>query len=193
MKKLIYLLALTILLVGSIAAQSGQIQPMSSSELSNFELAGVQTAAGDYDKAQNAYLGNTFALNGANEKFSTNLTISMDYTAPGLPAYSPDQMALSGPVMSEITRGTWSLTVYQDGAYYGTLYGDIRGGGISWQTGKSDIVVSRVSEVKLRITGGMDAFGEGYEPQGSDPFLTAVTRFSDNGEAITTANLEITF
>lgn len=185
MKKLFYLTILTVLFVSGISAKSlTSVQTrnkmiISHEVLETLTLAGVQSEEGLADSGNDTRLGNTFVLTGGNENVSVSLTISMNYTAA-----EPDIER-----GNKVIGGTWTMTVYKNGVYFGVMYGSVSGGAINWQMA-DDVLISRQTDVQLDINGGLDGYANSVS-YFSDNKLSAITNFLPKGEQSIEATLDL--
>jgi hypothetical protein len=107
---------------------------------------GVETAQGNCDEPSGMCYGNTFVLNSSGEWETHHLSVSLDYSLGN--SIVRNQYAISG--------GTWSLVIYRDNAYAGTLYGTISGGDVLLTTLSSGDAVKQ-TQLNLLSTGGLGA------------------------------------
>lgn len=106
--------------------------------------AGVETNDGRCEGFTGMCYGNAFALSSFGEWETHHLTISIDYLAAGI------NPAEGFPVIS----GSWTLVVYRDNAYAGTLNGDVLGGTVLINQESS----SKHVQVNLRSVRGSGVF-----------------------------------
>jgi|GEM_PF-5583438 len=170
MKRIIYIFALVLALTGGAMAQKS-FDAQESKEISVdgfapaqniFILGGVETTKGTYDAIDEKFWSNTFSLNGKDDSTATHFTISIDHLQP-----KPGQN-------TEIVGGNWTFAVFKSGTYAGTLFGDIIGGFISWETDKTGNPVSRYTAVKVRVLGRTNDFGVEEGTVGSFTFYSEV-------------------
>lgn len=178
MKNLFYLIIVTVLFVSGIAAQS-RVEVKNQNEMTRSNLSvnrlyltGIQSAEGLDESFNDVRSGNTFVLSGGDESVSVHLTISMNYTSA-----TPDLV-----MGNKIVGGTWTLIVYKNDVYFGTLYGDVSGGEISWKTDGRDNFISRQTDVKFAIAGGLDGYEYREEESViSENILSITTNLSRRG------------
>ncbi len=101
---------------------------------------GLETSAGTLDPISGFSYGNTFVLSSTGEYDSRHLTVSIN---------SQEMFQGVG-----VTGGAWSLTVFRDGVYLGTIYGEVMSGDIENITDKEDKVIGKRTRIILRATGG---------------------------------------
>ncbi len=141
-------------------AMNGQVKLVSSSSGSGpvpSNFSGQETVGGTKDLLNNIYRNNTFVMisnDPADPANAGSLTVSLDM-APidGLPgAYN-------------IVSGNWSLTVFREGNYVGSLYGEISRGRVTDTlnnlTGET---LQRKIKARIRIKGGIGSY-ENIRPQ----------------------------
>ncbi len=117
-------------------------------------LTGIETAQGTYDPLTNMVYGNSFVLNNFEGSETHLFTISLDYSRTV--DYSCEHCdALS---RFPVTGGSWSLVVFRNNVYTGTLFGKISGGAIDAVTANGDEPVFRQMQVDLQATGGLKSF-----------------------------------
>ena len=188
MNRILMLLTMVLILAGVAVGQSLATKDRSTGDRTDpvivmfgpgVSLMGVQNTPGTYDFLNDKCWGNTFVLNGSGEWFTSHLTVTMDYIS-GQP--NPD-----GGNM--ISYGTWTMTIYKEGAYFGTLYGEIASGDIAWRINpKTGIIDGRSTEAYLRVLGTVDGMSKLWQEPGLLR-LDADTRL-DGVRAVTTATLD---
>lgn len=109
---------------------------------------GVETAAGTCEAVSMNCYGNTFALNSYGEWETYHLTVSLDYL--GIANHNGNGMGITG--------GTWSLVVYRENGYAGTLYGKVQEGSLNIITDSKGVEVSKQVQAQLISTGGLGIF-----------------------------------
>lgn len=191
MNRILILLTLVLIFAGAAGGQSpsardrltgDRADPISVMFGPGVSLLGVQNNPGTYDFLNDKCWGNTFVLNGSGEWFTSHLTVTMDYIS-GQP--NPD----SGNMIS---YGTWTMTIYKEGAYFGTVYGEVASGDILWRTNpKTGLIDGRNTDAYLRILGTVDGMSKVWQEPGLLR-LNADTRL-DGVRAVTTATLDSDF
>ena len=109
---------------------------------------GVETSKGTLEPATGIYYGNTIVMNSFGRRETYCLTVSVDYSTI---QFVPGNYIVSG--------GTWSLVVFRDNAYAGTIYGNVSGGNVLVSTNLSDDPTQQM-QINLEATGGMGVFNE---------------------------------
>jgi hypothetical protein len=181
MKTAFFTIILIALSVGLVSAQKN-IASSRTSLAPGVTLMGIQAAPGSYDDADKKVWGNTFILNGSGEWFSVHMTISMDY-AEGIPNYKEG---------NAISLGTWSMVVYRENSYYGTAYGDVIDGLITWQLNpKTGVIEKRNTDALLRTLGSID--GLTTFPNQEFPMAFKADTLLDGKTAVTVATMNIDF
>ncbi len=142
MKQLIFAMALMLMLVGSAAAQS-DVNFWQGSNLYINKLEGVETSSGIVDTEDNIVWGNTYTVRNETGIF----TISFNREA-----------FVRSSVRDVIVSGSWTMTVYKNGEYSGTLYGDVASGQAQYNYDETGNVSTGLINAKLRIKGGTDNF-----------------------------------
>ena len=139
---------------------------------------GVETAPGTCEPTTSVCYGNTFVLNSFGEWESSHLTISLDYVET--PNHNGSGMGIIG--------GRWSLVVFRDNQYFGTLHGRVETGNIILITDSpsGEEVSKRQVQALLISTGGLGAFN-GKEFENIRAELTAISDLR-SGEAQGTAS-----
>lgn len=191
MNRILMLLTLALILAGAAVGQSPAMKVRSPGDRSDpiivmfgpgVSLLGVQNNPGTYDFLNDKCWGNTFVLNGSGEWFTSHLTVTMDYIS-GQPNPESGNM---------ISYGTWSMTIYKEGAYFGTVFGEVASGDISWRTNpKTGLIDGRNTDAYLRILGTVDGMSKFWQEPGLMR-LNADTRL-DGVRAVTTASLDSDF
>ena len=193
MKKIIYLLVLTIVLAGGAVAQKTSKQailsstddptpiyvPVEPGDVKNF--SGTESAEATLDKLNKIYRGNSFAIICEQDAYAASMAVSIDYSPV---SDQPGSYAIKG--------GSWTLTIYEDGEYVGVLYGDIPEGSIIEVT-DSDTgdVLQRSISANFRVVGGMDRFANTVPEEIARGSYVASTDYTDRKQ--TTASLKSIF
>ena len=150
MKKQMTKIAMMLILVIGLSAGAAKAQsPVGF-------YTGVETAPGTCEASISVCFGNisvcygnTFVLNSFGRwEESSHLTISLDYVN------TPNR---DGSGMG-ITGGSWSLAVFRDNQYFGTLYGRVESGNIIVIKDSRGEEVSRQVKATLISTGGLGTF-----------------------------------
>jgi len=187
MKHLLIILTLTLFLAGTVAGQSMATKPRTQTDKTGaisamfapgVSMLGLQPNAGTYDFLNDKCWGNTFVLNGSGEWFTSHLTITMDYVS-----------GIANPEKGNVvTFGTWTMTIYKENAYFGTVYGEVAEGNLAWWVSpKTGLIEKRNTDIVLRVLGTLDGMTKLWE-EPVDLRLNADTRF-DGTRAVTTATL----
>lgn len=140
-------------------------------------FTGQETAPGTVEPSSGMLYGNTFVLNSYGEWETHHLTISADYS---INQFVPDTYGVTG--------GSWSLVVFRDGKYAGTLYGTVSGGNVLLIT-NSNGDPCKQTRIDLISTGGLGVFA-GKEGEGIAGVHEAFTNVR-SGE--TSGNTSFTF
>jgi hypothetical protein len=155
MKRLAYAFALTLILITTAAAQGTPKLDDSDSDQRpvvyySSLIEGVETSPGVASADGAAITGTTYTVD-VSGTLAGHFTAVVDSTSP-----DPQAEQFVNDVLpqneNQIVRGTWTMAVYQDGAYRGTLFGEITGGRISWTYGK--MTNSGTVRAELTIKGG---------------------------------------
>jgi hypothetical protein len=147
MKKTLFTFTIIALCAGVIFAQPKSLRVDKDMFAAGVTLVGAQTAGGTYDDLDKKVWGNTFVLNGSGEWFSVHMTIMLDYTE-GVPTFKEG---------NPVSLGNWSMVIYRDNAYFGTVYGDVQEGEITWTIEpKTGVVEKRQTGAVLRMLGSVD-------------------------------------
>jgi hypothetical protein len=188
MKNLLHILTLTSLLTVGTFAQSRAAynldtkiksenpvvvanRPAVSSAVGDLHVSGKQNSAGIYYNELGRVQGNSFVFSGSSESTSVVLTVSLEYS--GVPNLFPG---------NKVSGGNWSMAVYQDGVYVGTMFGSVGFGKITWTyDDASETFNSRNTVLELVLEGGIDGY-EGVQIEKRDPMnLDALTTFDESG------------
>ncbi len=173
MTKIAAMITLAIGLMTNAAAQSKTEFDL----LQYIPLTGIETAQGTYDPLTNTVYGNSFVLNNLEGSETHLFTISLDY--------SSEQGAASNQF--PVTGGSWSLVVFRNNVYTGTLFGEVTGGTIGAVTTSGEETALRQMQVDLQATGGLKSFA-GIRSARISGVYEAVTDTSSNQ---TTGNITI--
>jgi hypothetical protein len=173
MTKIAAMMVLAIGLMTNAAAQSKTELDL----LQYIPLTGIETAQGTYDPLTNMVYGNSFTLNNFEGVETPLFTISLDY--------SGEQGAASNQF--PVTGGSWSLVVFRNNVYTGTLFGKVTGGAIDAVTANGEKPAFRQMQVDLQATGGLKSFAGSRSARISGVY-EAVTDTSSNQ---TTGNITI--
>ncbi len=142
--KIAMVIILAISLTVSTAAQS-----QTNDDLAQIiALTGVETSRGTFEPISNMSYGNTFVFNGFAASETHHLTISLDYLCEQCDTNSH----------FPVTGGSWSLVVFRNDVYVGTLYGKVSGGAIDVVTNRNGEPGFRQMQINLRATGGLGRF-----------------------------------
>ena len=179
-KQMIKIAAMIILAIGlttSAAAQSvlTRIIP----------LTGIETAQGTFNPLTNIVYGNSFVLSNIAEPETHLFTISLDYSC----ALDNLGEQCAGSTHFPVTGGSWSLVVFHNNEYSGTLFGKVSGGAIDIvknNDGKPDF---RQMQIDLKATGGLKSFA-GEKSANISGGYEAVT---DTSSGQTTGNFYYTY
>ena len=109
--------------------------------------SGIETAQGTFDPISQIRYGNSFVLNSYGEWETHHLTVSLNYSTN---QFIPNNYIVTG--------GSWSLVVFRDNQYAGTLYGEVQTGSVNLITNTNGEEVSKQVQVNLRSTGGLGTF-----------------------------------
>ncbi len=184
MTKIATMIILAISFLTSAAAQS-QTNDDSAQIVS---LTGTETAQGTFEPMTNMFYGNTFvlnSLNGSEELETRYFTTSLDYSS------APYCTEVRCEVNSHfsVTGGSWSLVVFRNNAYAGTLYGRVSGGTINVMNNHQGEPNYRKMQVNLKATGGLGRFAE----RGSANVRGVFEAVTDARSNQTTGSLNFTF
>lgn len=174
MKNLITKIVLTIIFTACLpGVAAAQIATQSSRERKSFAsvrvYTGTEISGGRFDSMNTMLWGNTYVLTGTNEQETHSLTISLDY-------YDSQPNGGNGfAVMS----GMWSLVVFRNNAFAGTLYGDVSGGAITFLQNDDGGTVSKRTNAVLKVNGGTGIFKK-RKIQIINCIYEATTEFSSN-------------
>lgn len=154
MKKQMTKIAIILVLVIGLTAGAANAQVDNGGLHSVGVYSGIETAEGTCEAVSTMCYGNTFVLDSYGEWETYHLTVSLNYL--GIPNHNGSGMGITG--------GTWSLLVYREGAYAGTLYGKVQEGSLSIITDSKGEEVSKQVQANLNSTGGSGMFkGKEYE------------------------------
>ena len=111
-------------------------------------FTGIETANGTFERQTDKFYGNSFVLNSFGEWETRHFTVSLDYLCEkcGENSHFP------------VTGGAWSLVIFRENVYVGTLYGKVSGGTIDVVTNRNGEPGFRQMQIKLEVTGGMGRF-----------------------------------
>ena len=107
---------------------------------------GVETAAGTLEPTSGIHFGDTVVMNSFSEWETYCLTVSVDYSTT---QFVPDSYIVTG--------GSWSLVVFRENVYAGTLYGEIPSGNVLISTNSNGGQI-QLTQLNLKSTGGLGAF-----------------------------------
>ena len=102
---------------------------------------GVETAEGRLDAGSGMVYGNTFVLTSHGEWETHQLTISLDYQS-GILANN-----------FAVTGGSWSLVIFRDNKFAGSVYGEVESGQIVIATDAGGEPYARQVSVNLSSSG----------------------------------------
>lgn len=121
-----------------ITSQAGNPTPVS--------FAGRETLAGTFDSLNQVYRNNTFVL------ASDDVTNASSMTA------SFDMISAEEAGQYKIVDGQWTVMVYENGLYVGSVYGDFFDGRVTQLEGTPGNVTTRMITSRFRIRGGIGRF-----------------------------------
>lgn len=107
---------------------------------------GVESSAGTMEPSTGIRYGNTLVLNSLSKLETRHLTISLDYSTN---QFVPNNFIVTG--------GSWSLVVIREGAYFGTLYGNVSSGSVLVSDNNNG-EQTQVTQVTLQAIGGLGEF-----------------------------------
>lgn len=138
MTKILQLIVLTLVLAGAAFAQ---FLPAGTGR-GAFSFSGSETTGDSFGMAAGSF-GNTFALNGANDDYSSVLlTTAFTFDGPEDPVNG-----------NSIVGGTWNAAIYRKGVYIGSIYGDVTTGNVMWTSSENKNIYAEFS-----VTGGNGDF-----------------------------------
>lgn len=152
MKRLLFIFIAILALAISAAAQTGidptgTTDPVPSLAQHTFQMEGLELAKGTFDQIDDKVWGNTFLVAGSEGKSLGQLTLSVDYVSG-----TPD--AFNG---NRVTNGTWSLALFREGQYAGSIYGNFVVGSFQWKISREGLTRGMLS-AKLRVVGGTGSY-----------------------------------
>jgi hypothetical protein len=131
---------------------------------------GVETAQGVFDPLTGTRWGNTFILNSHGEWETKHLTLAINYFENSFNPTSP----------MEITGGSWSLVFFHEGAYAGTVYGEVTAGSVVFAEGdpkRASKPASKLATVHLKTFSGLGIFENGRH-EGFDSIIHVNTNLT---------------
>lgn len=131
------------------------------------------------------FYGNSFVLNSFGESETQHLTVSLDYSCALNCFHNPCE----GNSHFSVTGGSWSLVVFRDNVYAGTLYGKVSGGAIDVVTNRNGEPGFRQMQVYLQATGGLGRFAR----KGRGNISGVYEAITDAVSNQTTGSLNFTF
>ena len=152
-KQMIKIAAVIILAIG--LTTSAAAQSKTTSVLTQIiPLTGIETAKGTYEPLTNTFYGNSFVLNNLGESEAHLFTVSLDYSR------TLDYTCEHCDVVSRfpVIGGSWSLVVFRNNVYAGTLFGKVSGGAIDTITNRNGEPGFRQMQINLQATGGLKSF-----------------------------------
>ena len=144
--KMVGILMLAVGLVTNTAMAQSKPLPILSP---GGHYAGVESSPGTLEPSTGIRYGNTLVLNSFAKSETRHLTISLDYS---IAQFVPNNFIVIG--------GSWSLVVFRDGAYFGTLYGNVASGNVLVQESNNTEpgYLTQVTQVNLQGMGGLGEF-----------------------------------
>jgi len=177
MEQMTKIAAMIILAIGLLT--SAAAQNISNGDLAqNIPLTGIETAKGTYEPMSNMFYGNSFVLNSLAESETHHLTVSLDYLCE----------QCEGNSHFSVTGGSWSLVVFRNNVYAGTLYGKVSGGTIDVVTNRNGEPGFRQMQINLQATSGLGRFAG----RGSANISGVYEAITDTGSNQTTGNISFT-
>jgi len=181
-KEMTKIAAIIIFAIGLTTSASAQSKP-EFDLLQYIPLTGIETAQGTYDPLTNMVYGNSFVLNNLEGAETHLFTISLDYSR------TVDYSCEHCDIVSRypVTGGSWSLIVFRNNDYSGTLFGKVSSGAIDAVIASGEGPGFRQMQVDLQATGGLKSFAGSRSARMSGVF-EAITDINSNQ---TTGNITI--
>jgi hypothetical protein len=178
MKNQMIKMAMMIVCVASLMTAAVSAQNEIGDDLAKgFIYDGVETSAGNQDPMSGSQYGNTFVLTKQGKGESRYITVSVN---------SREMFKGVG-----VTGGAWSVAVFRDGAYVGTVYGEVVSGDIQEIINKKGELIGKQTRIDLLGTGGTGIF-DNEESQKINGCLNMTTELLTK-KKITTALAELNF
>ena len=130
---------------------------------------GAETTPATCEIGSGMCYGDTFALNSYGETESWHLTVSLNYF--NTQNHNGNGFGVMG--------GSWTLVVFRDNRYAGTLYGQVSGGSISLRENGDGKIISKRTQINLQATGGLGIF-KGKESESINGVCDVSTDLSSN-------------
>lgn len=181
MKKRITKIAAIIILAITLTATAAAQSQTNDDSAQIISLTGIETVRA-IEPISGIFYGNTFVLNSLNnsgESETHHFTVSLDYLCE----------FCKGNSQSSVTGGSWSLVVFRDNLYAGTLYGKVSGGTIDAVTNRNGEPGFRQMQINLEATGGLGRLAAGRRTNTSGVY-EAITDANSNQ---TKASVSFTF
>ncbi len=177
MKKIIFTLLLTALMVGGALAQK-----TSRNEAAGGPVLPIDSEPAPYGRLDFYGTENFGVLTPGDSSYA--MVCEQADINPSLTMNVTFEPVEDQPGVSQVTGGTWTLMVYMRGRYVGAIFGDIEPGGTVVDTLSEDSqIMSRQIEAAFRKTGGMGIYsGTQPETEASGQFKSSTTY--DKGETI---------
>jgi hypothetical protein len=131
-------------------------------------FSGRESAGGELDRLNNVVRSNTFVMVSDDQLNAKSLTVSFDL------------QPIDEPGVYKVVNGHWTLMVYEDGVFAGSIYGDVSEGRAYDQVdGTTGDALQRTIRGSFRIQGGMGRYElTAPEPNASGLF-TSWTNYAD--------------
>ena len=145
---------------------NGEIRVVSSPLQVNF--SGRQDNPGTFDFLNSIFRSNTFAMVSDDHDNATSMTLSVDLIQG------------DGAWTYQVVSSDWTVMVYENGAYAGSMYGEVaEGRAVDQVDSVTGAVLKRTITTTLRIKGGMGRF-ENVLPQEKGAFTSVTTYGNDS-------------
>jgi hypothetical protein len=150
----------------------GQIRITSNSTPGDISFTGRENLPGTFDALNQMMRGNSFVLVSDDQVNQTSMTVSFDLI-------SADE-----PNVQKVVNGNWTLMVYENGSYAGTIYGDVFDGRSTDQVNASGALTQRAFTARFRIRGGIGRYSNVVIDETPSVDYSSVTDYT-NGKSTT--------
>lgn len=147
---------------------------VAQAQIAAIHYDGTQSAIGTTDPVSGFVYGNTFVLASTGEWDSRYLTVSINY-----------RNMFQG---IGITGGAWSLAVFSEGSYLGTVYGDVISGDVLFVNTGNGKAVTKQTRMSVQSTGGTGIFTGRKNQNINGSFDMATDLRTSNTEGVASLN-----
>ena len=177
LKQMTKIVAVIILAIGLTTSAAAQQVKSNDDSAQIISFNGVETVRA-VEPITGIFYGNSYVLNSFAESETYHLTVSLDYLCE----------QCQGNSHFSVTSGSWSVVVFRNNVYAGTLFGKVSGGTIDVVTNRNGEPGFRQMQINLQATGGLGR----YARRGSAGISGVYEAVTDSLSKQTTGSINFT-